>query len=69
VNNAVARTASLVAVAVLPLVAGLSAHAYTDPTALTAAFHTAMLITGLLICLGAAIGAVGIVNPERSSDR
>jgi EmrB/QacA subfamily drug resistance transporter len=55
VNNAVARTASLVAVAVLPLAAGLTADAYTDPVALTAAFHTAMTITA---CVAAAGGVL-----------
>jgi EmrB/QacA subfamily drug resistance transporter len=55
VNNAVARTAGLVAVAVLPLAAGLSADAYTDPVALTGAFHTAMTITA---CVAAAGGVL-----------
>jgi EmrB/QacA subfamily drug resistance transporter len=52
VNNAVARTASLVAVAVLPLVAGLSGDAYRDPQALTEAFHTAMLATAAVAASG-----------------
>jgi EmrB/QacA subfamily drug resistance transporter len=52
VNNAVARTAQLVAVAVLPLLAGLTGEAYRDPQALTRAFHTAMLITAALAALG-----------------
>ncbi len=52
VNNAVARTAQLVAVAVLPLVAGLSGEAYRDPAALTDAFHTAMLVTAALAVAG-----------------
>ena len=52
VNNAVARTAQLVAVAVLPLVAGLSGEAYRDPQALTDAFHTAMLVTAALAAGG-----------------
>jgi len=55
VNNAVARTASLVAVAVLPLLAGLSGEAYRDPEALTDAFHTAMLVTAALAALGGVI--------------
>jgi predicted MFS family arabinose efflux permease len=52
VNNAVARTASLLAVAVLPLAAGLSETAYADPVALTDAFHTAMRITAVLAAAG-----------------
>lgn len=52
VNNAVARTASLLAVAVLPLAAGLSSDAYRDPVALTDAFHTAMRIAAVLAAAG-----------------
>jgi EmrB/QacA subfamily drug resistance transporter len=52
INNAVARTASLIAVAVLPLAAGLSSDAYTDPRALTDAFHTAMMISAVVAASG-----------------
>jgi MFS family permease len=55
VNNAVARTASLVAVAVLPLAAGLSSEAYADPHALTSAFHTAMVISAAVAVAGGLI--------------
>jgi ABC-type phosphate transport system permease subunit len=57
VNNAVARTASLVAVAVtvLPLVAGLSGDDYRNAPALTDAFHTAMLATAAVAALGGAL--------------
>jgi EmrB/QacA subfamily drug resistance transporter len=52
INNAVARTASLIAVAVLPLAAGLSSVAYRNPQMLTDAFHTAMLITAVVAAAG-----------------
>jgi EmrB/QacA subfamily drug resistance transporter len=52
INNAVARTAALVAVAVLPLASGLSAHAYTNPGELTNSFHIAMTITACVAALG-----------------
>ena len=41
VNNTVARAAGLVAVAVLPLVAGLTGAAALEPTELAAGFRTA----------------------------
>ena len=62
VNNAVARVAGLIAIAVIGIAAaggsgGLTAHG----------FHVAMLVTGLLISAGGAIGAVGIRNPEQAT--
>ncbi|MBI5104399.1 MAG: MFS transporter [Solirubrobacterales bacterium] len=62
VNNAVARTASLMAVAVLPLAAGLTADAYQDPAALTEAFRTAMLITAAVAAAGGVIAWLTISN-------
>jgi EmrB/QacA subfamily drug resistance transporter len=52
VNNAVARTAQLVAVAALPVIAGLSGSGYRVPGELTHAFHTAMLVTAATAALG-----------------
>ena len=51
VNNAVARVASLLAVALLPLIAGLTGQAFYDPTAMTEGFHIAMVA-----CAGLAVG-------------
>ena len=62
VNNAVARTAQLAAVAVLPLVAGLSGEAYSDPVALTDAFHTAMVVAAALAAVGGALAWLTISN-------
>ena len=44
VNNDVARTASLIAVAVLPALAGITGDAYLHPAVLTHGFHIAVLI-------------------------
>jgi MFS family permease len=52
VNNAVARTAGLLAVALLPPTAGLTGEAFEQPHALAAGFHTAMLVTGGLAVAG-----------------
>jgi EmrB/QacA subfamily drug resistance transporter len=60
VNNAVARAASLLAVAVLPLAAGLGAGALTDPVALAPTYRAAMLACAGLLLAGAATAFVGI---------
>ena len=74
VNNAVARTAQLAAVAALPLAVGLTGEQYTDPIALTGAFHRAMVISAVLAAVGAVISALFIRSdvlhptaPERAA--
>jgi EmrB/QacA subfamily drug resistance transporter len=63
VNNAVARIAGLVAIAAVGLAAASGgAHKLTPH-----GFHVAMIIVGVLICAGGAIGAVGIRNPAPSA--
>lgn len=52
VNNDVARTAGLLAVAVLPGLAGINQAAYSDPARLSTGFHHAMLIAAGLCALG-----------------
>ena len=59
VNNAVARTGSLLAVAVLPAAAGLSGAAYADPVALTAAWKTTLVICAVMAALGGLL-ALGV---------
>jgi EmrB/QacA subfamily drug resistance transporter len=51
-NNDVARTAGLLAVAVLPGLAGITQAAYADPRALSSGFHTAVLIGAGLCAAG-----------------
>jgi EmrB/QacA subfamily drug resistance transporter len=55
VNNAVARAAGLLAVAVLPLAGGLGAGRLTEPADLAPVFRTAMILCAGLLLLGAGI--------------
>jgi EmrB/QacA subfamily drug resistance transporter len=65
VNNYVARVGSLLAVAVLPALAGISGKAYVHPEALATGFRKAMFISASMCAIGGAIAAVGIRNPPR----
>lgn len=56
VNNAVARAASLLAVAVLPLAAGLGDGSLTDADALAPTYRNAMLLCAGLLLAAAATG-------------
>lgn len=55
VNNAVARAAGLIAVAVVPVLAVLTGDAYRNPEVFAAGFRTAMVITAGLQVSGAAL--------------
>jgi EmrB/QacA subfamily drug resistance transporter len=66
VNNDVARTAGLIAVAVLPVAAGITGTAYLDPARLDRGFTTAVLIAAALCALGGLLAAATIRNPERA---
>jgi EmrB/QacA subfamily drug resistance transporter len=62
VNNAVARTAGLLAVALLPPIAGLTGDAFQRPEVLAAGFHTAMLVTAGLAAAGGLLALATISN-------
>jgi EmrB/QacA subfamily drug resistance transporter len=67
VNNVVARAAGLFAVAVLPLLAGLTGAAALAPHQLASGFRTAMLISGVAGAAGGLIAALTIRNPARAA--
>ncbi len=63
VNNDVARVAGLLAVAVLPGLAGITPAAYADPTLFSAGFRSAVLIAAGLCAAGGVLAALTIRNP------
>jgi EmrB/QacA subfamily drug resistance transporter len=65
VNNDVARAASLIAVAVLPALAGITGDSYVHPAALASGFRTAMLIAAGACAAGGVLAAVTVRNPVR----
>lgn len=68
INNAVARTAGLLAVAVLPAAAGLGPRALDDPERFAEGFSTAMLISAGLALAGGIIAWVGLPARVRCGD-
>jgi EmrB/QacA subfamily drug resistance transporter len=68
VNNAVARAAGLLAVAVIPGVAGIRGDDYADPASLDAGFRTSMVI-GAALLVGASLLAFAVVRrPLRAAE-
>jgi len=65
VNNDVARFGGLLAVAVLPALAGITGTVYLHPDALAAGFRTAVLISGATCVAGGLLAAFTITNPAR----
>jgi EmrB/QacA subfamily drug resistance transporter len=56
VNNAIARAGSLLAIAVLPAIAGLTGTAYSDPIALTAGWRISLYVCAALSVAGGLAG-------------
>ncbi|MBZ4317997.1 MFS transporter [Streptomyces sp. SCA2-4] len=65
INNAAARAAGLVAVAALPLLAGMGPEAYRDPGAFGSAFRRAMAWCAGALVVGAALAWTTIRAPRR----
>ncbi|HKS45095.1 MAG TPA: MFS transporter [Amycolatopsis sp.] len=61
VNNAVARAGSLLAIAVLPAIAGLRGESYSDPAVLTAGWRISLVVCAGLTIVGGLLGA-GVRN-------
>ena len=74
INNAVSRVAGLVAVAVLPLIAGLTGDSFYDPAAMADGFHVAMVACAGLAALGGVLAWLTISDdvleeePKRRGD-
>jgi hypothetical protein len=62
VNNDVARAAGLFAVAVLPVISGLTGSAYLHPSVFAHAFRVSAVIAGAMAILGGVIAAFTISN-------
>lgn len=60
VNNAVARAAGLLAVAVLPALGGLAGDDYADPVAFADGFRTALGVCAAVLVAGATLSAVSL---------
>jgi hypothetical protein len=67
VNNAVARAAGLLAVAVVPGLAGISGADYLDPPSFDAGFRVAMLIGAGLLVAAAVVAFALIRKPLRAA--
>lgn len=66
VNNAVARAASLLAVAVLPPLAGLHGDSYRDPDVMVHGFRVVTVICAVLLAIAAVVVAFTVRIPSRA---
>jgi EmrB/QacA subfamily drug resistance transporter len=64
VNNAVARAAGLLAVAIIPGLAGIAGEDYTEPAVLDRGFHIAVIISACLLVTAAVVSFALIRRPR-----
>jgi len=69
INNDVARTAGLMAVATLPLVAGITGRTALDPQILSAGFRIAMWIAATLVAAGGMLSGLTIRDAPAAAGR
>jgi len=67
VNNDVARTGSLIAVAVLPVAAGIAGRDFLHPAVLSEGFGRAVFIAGVAAAAGGALAALFVRDPVRAT--
>ncbi|GAA0613009.1 DHA2 family efflux MFS transporter permease subunit [Kribbella sandramycini] len=65
VNNAIARSAQLMAVAAIPMAAGITGAMYRDPIAFSNGFHRALIISAALAATGSVIAWVTLGDGAR----
>ncbi len=68
VNNTVARTGSLLAVAVLPAVAGITGDSYLHPAVFESGFQRAAIIAAVICAAGGLLAGATIRNPRRQPE-
>jgi EmrB/QacA subfamily drug resistance transporter len=68
INNAVARSGSLLAVAALPAIVGLAGAEYRDPALLTPGFRHAMIICAGLLAGGGVTSWLGLAGTTGQTD-
>jgi hypothetical protein len=66
VNNVVARAAGLLAVAVLPLLAGITGSGALAPLHFASGFRTAVVVSGITCAAGGLLSVLTIRNPPQT---
>ena len=68
INNDVARIGSLLAVSVLPAIAGITGTTYLHPAQLSAGFQTAMIVAAIGCAIGGIVAILTVTNPAPDAE-